>query len=259
MELRELFNQNFKSIIKLMREDLKNIEDGKYKLPYDLEFGYAPQWSPLPVARQLNNFIRERTSVMERSTRKGGLDVRRNFKAGKGMYPEYYLQNFHYQTDGWMSASSAQIYDYAVESLFFGMADAMRRQIVPFFSEHIRSLQSGGRRESDIKVLDVATGKIKPIVPSFANPTSPLPSLPLPLLILRLPLPLLPGSPSPCSPSPSPLPPSPSSPPSSSLPPTSLLPLYPPFPLSLSPSPSPVSQLLSTTSQTPTPRSAPIR
>ena len=28
---------------------------------------------------------------------------------------QYYLQNFHYQSDGWLSARSATIYDYQVE------------------------------------------------------------------------------------------------------------------------------------------------
>ena len=36
------------------------------------------------------------------------------------LYPAYYLQNFHYQTDGWMSAESARLYDFQVETVFLG-------------------------------------------------------------------------------------------------------------------------------------------
>merc|ERR1712216_979874 len=75
-----------------------------------------------------------------------------------GKYPSYYLQNFHYQSDGWLSARSAEIYDYQVESLFLGTADAMRRQVLPHLTEYIQSLKNAGTPEADIKVLDVATG-----------------------------------------------------------------------------------------------------
>jgi len=45
-------------------------------------------------------------------------------------YPSYYLQNFHYQTDGYLSELSANLYDLQVELLFNGAADAMRRRIL---------------------------------------------------------------------------------------------------------------------------------
>ena len=45
-------------------------------------------------------------------------------------YPSYYLQNFHYQTDGYLSELSASLYDLQVELLFNGLADAMRRRIL---------------------------------------------------------------------------------------------------------------------------------
>ena len=43
------------------------------------------------------------------------------------MYPTYYLQNFHFQTGGWLTEESAKLYDTQVEILFGGAADAMRR------------------------------------------------------------------------------------------------------------------------------------
>jgi hypothetical protein len=50
-----------------------------------------------------------------------------------------------------------------VESLFLGMADAMRRQVMPFITAHIKDRKSKGAMESDIKVLDVATGGSRPL------------------------------------------------------------------------------------------------
>ena len=51
-------------------------------------------------------------------------------KVDKKLYPDYYLQNFHHQTDGYLSDHSAGIYDIQVEILFNGSADAMRRRII---------------------------------------------------------------------------------------------------------------------------------
>ena len=42
--------------------------------------------------------------------------------------PRYYQQNFHFQTDGYLSDHSARLYDFQVESLFAGTADVMRRR-----------------------------------------------------------------------------------------------------------------------------------
>ena len=71
-------------------------------------------------------------------------------------YPEYYLQNFHHQTDGYLSDHSAALYDLQVEILFNGTADPMRRRVLaPLLSGLSRF---GDRPAAQIRVLDVATG-----------------------------------------------------------------------------------------------------
>jgi hypothetical protein len=40
----------------------------------------------------------------------------------RGKRPRYYLQNFHYQSGGWMTDDSAERYDTQVEVLFNGTA-----------------------------------------------------------------------------------------------------------------------------------------
>ncbi len=44
--------------------------------------------------------------------------------------PEYYQRNFHFQGDGYLSDTSAELYEHQVEVLFGGTADAMRRLII---------------------------------------------------------------------------------------------------------------------------------
>ena len=157
---RSLFAKNFGSILGLLRREMKNIEEGTYRLPYDLDPREAGilntrQWNPLNVAVQADRYVRDRTKVLERRDRKDGLELRRTFpvQPNSKKYPDYFLQNFHYQSDGWLSSRSAQLYDYQVESLFLGMADAMRRQILPEFKAFMDT-----KYDSDVKLLDVASG-----------------------------------------------------------------------------------------------------
>ena len=71
-------------------------------------------------------------------------------------YPDYYLQNFHHQTDGYLSDHSAGLYDLQVEILFNGTADQMRRRILKPLTNSLRIFKD--TRQQDLKVLDVATG-----------------------------------------------------------------------------------------------------
>ena len=74
----------------------------------------------------------------------------------KDNYPQYYLRNFHHQTDGYLSDFSASIYDLQVEILFNGSADAMRRRIIKPIKEGLSVFSE--RNKSELKILDVATG-----------------------------------------------------------------------------------------------------
>ena len=71
-------------------------------------------------------------------------------------YPNYYLQNFHHQTDGYLSKHSAEIYDLQVEILFNGTADAMRRRVLAPLKRGLKTFSSQGPKT--VKVLDIATG-----------------------------------------------------------------------------------------------------
>lgn len=66
-------------------------------------------------------------------------------------YPDYYLQNFHHQTDGYLSDRSAELYDLQVEILFNGTADAMRRRLLKPLLQAVQGLDRP-------RILDIATG-----------------------------------------------------------------------------------------------------
>ena len=71
-------------------------------------------------------------------------------------YPDYYLQNFHHQTDGYLSETSASLYDLQVEILFNGTADPMRRRVLAPLLQGLQSF--GDRPQGQLRILDVATG-----------------------------------------------------------------------------------------------------
>ncbi|MCG8544443.1 MAG: class I SAM-dependent methyltransferase [Alphaproteobacteria bacterium] len=129
----------------LFRRDLANIEAGLYRPPHDM-------WpNPLAVLRQSARYFDDLSAVNRRKKEKSVDEV---FKAPhRGRYPRYYLQNFHFQSDGYLSVKSAQLYDYQVEVLFTGGADAMRRQLLVPLREAFESV-----RVRNARLLDIACG-----------------------------------------------------------------------------------------------------
>ncbi|MEQ1615037.1 MAG: methyltransferase domain-containing protein [Hyphomicrobiaceae bacterium] len=67
--------------------------------------------------------------------------------------PDYFTQDFHFQTGGYLSADSAKLYDVQVETLFYGSANAMRRSGLRPVAEFIR-----GKDQRRLSLLDVACG-----------------------------------------------------------------------------------------------------
>ena len=71
-------------------------------------------------------------------------------------YPSYYLQNFHHQTNGYLSDFSANLYDLQVELLFGGSADPMRRRILAPLTQGLKNFADVP--PSQRRILDVACG-----------------------------------------------------------------------------------------------------
>ncbi|MEM9494969.1 MAG: class I SAM-dependent methyltransferase [Pseudomonadota bacterium] len=131
----------------LFRNDWKNIEAGIYKMPREVR---TPP-SPAKLWRRSRDYLRDAERVARRRYANGHSEVLTD--AVREKYPRYYLQNFHFQTDGWMSASSAERYDMQVETLFTGAAGPMRRLALPFIAN---ALKSRDMRETSL--LDLGCG-----------------------------------------------------------------------------------------------------
>ncbi|MCB2080649.1 MAG: class I SAM-dependent methyltransferase [Novosphingobium sp.] len=133
----------------LFARDLANVEAGLYPMPRDTDGGL-----PRLIA-QARAIFRDLPSANRRRKEKDGQEVYRKARetGEASSLPRYYLQNFHFQTDGYLSDHSAQLYDSQVESLFVGTANAMRRQaLVPF----ARFLE--GKDQRKVAMVDIACG-----------------------------------------------------------------------------------------------------
>jgi ubiquinone/menaquinone biosynthesis C-methylase UbiE len=132
----------------LLDEDWRNIEQGLYRLPESVVA------DPLAALRKAGRYFADLRRVDARRRADANDEVFRSTPPGR--YPRYYLQNFHYQTDGWLSRRSAELYDHQVEVLFGGGADAMRRQaLVPLG----RVLAERGVRRAALLDLACGTGR----------------------------------------------------------------------------------------------------
>ncbi len=145
---RELILQLRRSMAALEQLDWSEAEQGIYpkaqlfEAPW-LEWAakYPLIWLDLP-------------STWERRKKRNTRDIPE--RVVPDIYPDYYLQNFHHQTDGYLSNHSAELYDLQVEILFNGTADSMRRRILAPLKRGLMHFK--GRSEESLRVLDVATG-----------------------------------------------------------------------------------------------------
>jgi ubiquinone/menaquinone biosynthesis C-methylase UbiE len=71
---------------------------------------------------------------------------------GDGL-PDYYRQNFHFQSDGWLSDHSAAIYDTQVEVLFTGAGDVMRRRALAPVAQWLK-----GKNQREVAGIDLGCG-----------------------------------------------------------------------------------------------------
>jgi ubiquinone/menaquinone biosynthesis C-methylase UbiE len=130
----------------LLERDLANVEAGFY--PRSLLFSL-----PLATyAMRLPRLLADIPAILERVRRRdyralpAAVDVER--------YPAYFRRTFHWQTDGYFSRRSAELYDVSVELLFQGAADVMRRQVIPPISRALAC----GELPRDTRLLDLACG-----------------------------------------------------------------------------------------------------
>ena len=133
----------------VFEREWRDIADGLFPAPRPLARDFPG--GPAEFLRRSFLYFRDLPQVDAR--RHGRLDDELPpGEQGDGL-PSYYRQNFHFQTDGWLSEHSAALYDTQVEVLFTGAADVMRRRALKPIADWM-----AGRNQRDVRGLDVGCG-----------------------------------------------------------------------------------------------------
>ena len=135
----------FEAMGALFATDLANAERGLYPPPRDHD------GSLVALLARSRAYFADLPVAAERKAEGRGTEVYSEELAAE--LPAYFLQNFHYQTGGYLTPESARLYDMQVEVLFSGTANAMRRQCLVPIAEFMR-----GKDQRKLKLLDVASG-----------------------------------------------------------------------------------------------------
>jgi len=135
----------FADMAVLFQQDLANVEAGIYPLPVDHDGSLAT------LLHRSRLFFEDLPDVHRR--RESGARSEVLTSETRGKRPRYYLQNFHFQSGGWLTEDSARRYDTQVEVLFQGSANATRRQALPQLHEIF-----AGRDQRRLRLLDIGCG-----------------------------------------------------------------------------------------------------
>lgn len=167
----EFVKYAYGQIYKLLKADAENIKNGIYPASV-----LKPE-SPIAHWKRTLDVFFDGVAVAKRRNQDANQDLAKEFSDVAEDVPEYYLRNFHFQTDGYFSEHSADIYEHQVEILFAGAADPMRRMIIPLIKKeipgdgkgfHFLELGSGTGRLTKFMKLAYPKAQITLIEPSDA-------------------------------------------------------------------------------------------
>jgi ubiquinone/menaquinone biosynthesis C-methylase UbiE len=107
--------------------------------------------SPLGHLSRVREMFADLPEAYARRAKKDASTVKE--AAGAAGVPDYYAQDFHFQTGGYLTDDSARLYDVQVETLFMGAAGPMRRTALSPIAEFMQ-----GRDQRNVTLADVACG-----------------------------------------------------------------------------------------------------
>ncbi len=141
-----------REIRELFESDVQNI------LNSDLPPRLLWTESPISHLQRLPKIVSDGIDLSLRRRRRQAHEFSDEAQMGLDKLPEYYRRNFHFQTDGYLSEHSAELYDHQVELLFAGAADAMRRIVLPDVVEALHSYADAASKQIAFLELGCGTG-----------------------------------------------------------------------------------------------------
>lgn len=136
------------AVEQLVQKDIQNISQGIYPASVLL-----PEQTPAEHALSYGRLLWDSIKSSERRRKKEHNDFSKEAQFFLNELPTYYRRNFHFQTDGYLSKTSALLYDHQVEILFRGTSHAMRRLILPAMKQHFNK-----RGLENPRILEIGCG-----------------------------------------------------------------------------------------------------
>jgi ubiquinone/menaquinone biosynthesis C-methylase UbiE len=128
---REKVSQSYAKVFELLKQDAENMATGVY--PYSV----LNIESPYQHFKSLVNVFSDAVKISKRRSNKQAHDFDDKKDDDFEAAPDYTKRNYHFQTNGYFSLESADLYDHQVEILFGGSSHAMRRLILPLLKKQI--------------------------------------------------------------------------------------------------------------------------
>lgn len=144
------FRKALEEIYALLKKDNENIAKGYYPKEVLKSEGLMDHLLRVP------QIILDGYSIARRRRSKDHKDFNEEAQSYLDEVPEYFQRNFHFQSGGYLTKKSAELYEHQVEILFSGAADAMRRLIIPLIKMH----QPGSGEGLRFLELGAGTGRL---------------------------------------------------------------------------------------------------
>jgi ubiquinone/menaquinone biosynthesis C-methylase UbiE len=138
---KKLLNHLKDGVITLHQLDAKNISEGVYPVEVII-----PK-SPLAHIKNIPYLLYDSLKI----SRRRKLNIKKDFNIEPEDTPDYLNRNYHFQTDGYFSDKSAKIYEHQVEVLFSGTAGPMRRMLIKYIKEKLKTKKS-------LRILELGAG-----------------------------------------------------------------------------------------------------
>jgi ubiquinone/menaquinone biosynthesis C-methylase UbiE len=134
-------------ILHLLQQDTDAIKQGIYPVSCLL-----PE-PPLQHFRRLPLVYWDALRSIQKRNKKDPHSFSEEAKKYFDLVPEYFQRTFHFQTDGYLGETSAELYEHQVEILFSGTADPMRRLVLRELFAANPELKS-----RPLKILELGSG-----------------------------------------------------------------------------------------------------
>lgn len=144
----------FEEAAHVLYQDRDYVRKRVFNHPWDISL-FHRQHNPFFMLANVARFLVEGASIVRK--RKLQNPDTATWLEGD-MYPPYYKHTFHYQTDGWVSSASADVYEITTETLFVGRQDAMQRLTLTALSDFLGRPGSPCKIDGTPRVVEIAAG-----------------------------------------------------------------------------------------------------